>query len=154
MVNMPSCLASLSRLKDSLVGVGGTCNSPKKGSYLSEMRTRSWWGIFGKNCRNHNMRTQQVFAIVQSIESVLQADACQRIEEQFKAYGEGIKCFSIIDDQALQNLTKSSYNLIRKTMNQIQQSYSSVQMNRSELYVLLKVVYDHSAGAKAVRLDH
>ena len=134
-------LTSLLELKIRLVGEGGTCNSPVLGSYLSEMNNRSWWSIFGKNRRSYQLRNQQVSSIIESINAAIQADAHQKNEEQFRVNGEDLKWDDCSGNETLESIILT-HNLIKKTMDHIQDSYGLRLKNRSELYALLKEIYD------------
>ena len=134
-------LTSLLKLRNRLVGQGGTCDSPAEGSYLSQMHNRSWWSIFDKNRRSYQLRNQQVSSIIEPIDVVIQADAHQRNEEQFRANGEDFKWGDCSGNETLESIILT-HNLIKKTMDHIQDSYGLRLKNRSELYALLKEIYD------------
>ena len=138
-------LTSLLELKIRLVGEGGACDSPVLGSYLSEMNNRSWWSIFDKNRRAHQLRNHQVSSIVNSINAVIQADSYQKTEEQFRTFGEDLKWDDCSGNETLKRINLT-HNLIKKTMDHIQDSYGLRLKNRSELYALLKEAYDEDVS--------
>ena len=138
-------LTSLLKLRNRLVGQGGTCDSPAEGSYLSQMHNRSWWSIFDKNLRAHQLRNQQVSSIVDSINAVIQADAHQKTEEQFQVFGEDLKRDDFSCKETLKDINLT-HDLIKKTMDHIQDSYGLRLKNRSELYALLKEAYDEDVS--------
>jgi len=86
-----------------------------------------------------------VSSIVDSINDVIQADAYQKNEEQFRVFGEDLKLHDCSGQGTLEyiNLT---HDLIKKTMDHIQDSYGLWLTNRSELYALLKEAYDKDVG--------
>ena len=138
-------LTSLLELKNRLVGEDGACDSPVLGSYLSEMNNRSWWSIFDKNRRSYQLRNQQVSSIIESINAAIQADAHQKNEEQFRANGEDLKWVDCSGNETLESIILT-HNLIKKTMDHIQDSYGLRLKNRSELYALLKEAYDEDVS--------
>jgi len=143
--DMEKRLASLLELIIRLVGEGGACDSPVLGSYLSQMNNRSWWGIFDKNCRAYQLRNQQVSSIVKSINAVIQADSYQKTEEKFQECGENMNEYDLSGKEILKHINLT-HDLIKKTMDHIQDSYGILLGNRSELYALLKEAYDKDVG--------